>query len=70
VSTKPGQAQYEIRCDTVRGLYYKLQSSPSLTQPFTDDGPAFTQALDSTMFRTDATAAPRKFYKVISALAP
>jgi len=67
-TTAPGQ--YEIRCDTVRGLYYKLQSSPSLTQPFTDDGPAFTQALDSTMFRTDATAAPRKFYKVISALAP
>jgi hypothetical protein len=65
-----GVGQYEVRCDTVRGLYYKLQSSPSLTQPFTDDGPGLTRAFDSTMVRTDSTAAPQKFYKVISSLAP
>ena len=66
--TSPGQ--YELRCDTVRGLYYKLQSTLDLSQPFTDDGPGLTQALDSSMIRTDAPVVPQKFYRAIGALAP
>jgi len=31
----------EVRCDTLRGLFYKLQSTPDLTQPFTDDPGGF-----------------------------
>ena len=64
----PGQ--YELHCNTVRGLFYKLQSTLDLTQPFTDVGSGFTQAVDSPIINTDATAAPRKFYRFISSLGP
>ena len=63
-------AQYELRCNTVRGLYYKLQSTPDLTQPFTDYDTGYTQALDSSLIRTDATDATHKFYRAVGALAP
>jgi hypothetical protein len=64
----PGQ--YEVRCDTIRGLFYKLQSTTSLSLPFNDDVSGFSQALDSSMTRTDTTGAPQKFYRVIGGLAP
>ena len=66
----PSPGHYELRCNSVRGLFYKLQSTLDLTQPFTDVGPGFAQAIDSPMIRMDATAAPQKFYRFIGGLGP
>ena len=63
-------AQGELRCETVRGLYYKLQTTTDLTQPFVDDAAGFVQCLDSPILRTEPLTPPRKFYRYIRALAP
>ena len=60
----------ELRFDTRRGLYYKLQSTPSLSQPFTDEPGGFVQALDSPTFRPGGITGSQKFYRVVSGLAP
>jgi len=60
----------EISHDTLRGLFYKLQSRTDLSQPFTDDPAGFIQALDSSMVHDDNAAGAQKFFRVIGALAP
>ena len=60
----------EVRYNTLRGFFYKLQSTSDILQPFTDDPAEFTQALDSSLVRMDSLARPRKFYRVISASTP
>ena len=60
----------ELQWSATRGLFYKVQSTSSLSQPFTDEAGGFTQATDSTMLRTDATAVARKFYRILSAVSP
>jgi hypothetical protein len=62
-------ARCEVRCDTLRGFFYKLQSTPDLTQPFADDPAGFTRALDSSLVRTDLIAVA-KFYRAIRASSP
>ena len=62
--------QCELRFETLRGLYYKLQSTPDLTRSFTDDPAGFTQAYDSSMARIDNFAGSGKFYRVISSPGP
>jgi hypothetical protein len=60
----------EVRYSTLRGFFYKLQSTPDLNQSFTDDPAGFTQALDSSVVRIDNPVGPGKFYRVRSALTP
>lgn len=61
----------ELRCDTLRGFFYKLQSTPDLSQPFADEPGGFVQALDSSMVFTNSFAGPqKKFFRAINALAP
>ena len=60
----------ELRFDTRRGIYYKLQSAPNLLQPFADEPGGFVQALDSPTFRTDGIISSQKFYRVVSGLVP
>ena len=62
-------SQCELTCDTTRGLYYKLQSTTDLTQPFADDG-GFVQCVDSPAVVVRPIADPRKFYRYVRALAP
>ena len=59
-----------MRYNTLRGFFYKLQSTSDLSQPFADDSAGLTQALNSSIFRNESVASPRKFYRVVSALAP
>lgn len=59
----------ELRFDTLRGFYYKVQSTPDLTQPFADDPTGFIRALDSTMLRTSALSG-NQFFKIVRALTP
>src|SRR6185369_1249626 len=47
--------QCEVRYNTVRGLYYKLQSTPDLSEPFTDEPSTISQPFDAlTVARTNA----------------
>ena len=62
--------QCELRFNTLRGFYYKLQSTPDLSQSFADDPAGFTRAFDSSLFRVESAAGPRRFYRVITALEP
>ena len=62
--------QCELRFNTLRGFFYKLQSSPDLAQPFIDDSAGYGQATNSSMIRIDNVAGARKFYRVVSTLAP
>jgi hypothetical protein len=64
----PGQN--EVRCATLRGFFYKLQSTADLGQAFTADPAGFVLAFDSSMVRTDSVAGPSKFYRVICAASP
>jgi hypothetical protein len=60
----------ELSCNTLRGLYYKWQSTDNLYQPFGDLSPAFAQAVDSSMVLTDNPAIPARFYRIVSSLQP
>jgi hypothetical protein len=60
----------EFRYTTLRGFYYKLQSTTNLNQPFSDEDPAFSQAVDSSSARTNTLTGEAKLYRVVSALAP
>ena len=60
----------EVRFSTLRGLYYNLQSTADLTQPFLSDPAGFTQAVDSSIARLDTGPGPRKFYRVVTRLVP
>ena len=63
--------QCEVRYNTVRGLYYDLQSTIDLTQTFTNDPPGTSQPYDAlTVTRTNFVDGPRKFYRVVGRLVP
>lgn len=62
--------QCELRCDTVRGFFYKTQSTPDLRQPFRDDPAGFFQAVDAGLVRVDTFSGGMKFYRVIMANSP
>jgi hypothetical protein len=62
--------QYVVSCNTLRGFFYNLQSTPDLSQAFTNDPAGLTQALDSFIARTNSVAGPADFFRVISALGP
>jgi hypothetical protein len=65
-----GAGQTEVRCATVRGLYYKLQSTSDLSLPFKDDPTGFARAVDSQLVRTSSSPATATFYRVISSPTP
>jgi len=60
----------ELTFNTLRGLYYKLQSTADLGQPFTDEPGGSTLALNSSLVRTDLPVGDRKFYRVVPSLTP
>jgi hypothetical protein len=60
----------EVTYDTLRGFFYKLQSTPDLKQPFSDDSIEFVQAIDSSSVHLDNSSSLKKFYRLIRAFAP
>jgi hypothetical protein len=56
-----------VRCDTLRGFYYKLQTTSDLLHGFADDPAGFTQAVDSPTLLVDTSPNARKFYRLIRA---
>jgi hypothetical protein len=60
--------QHEVQFSTLRGLYYHLQSTSDLGQPFVTEPPAINLPFDAvSIARTNSFADPRKFYRVICA---
>jgi hypothetical protein len=60
----------QLSFNTVRGLYYKLQSTIDLTQPFSDEPGGAAQALEGWTQLTIQASGPQKFYRVAASLAP
>ena len=60
----------ETRFNTIRGMYYKVQFTADLNRPFIDDAAGITQALESSMVRTNSLSDSANFFRVISSLAP
>ena len=65
-----GHGSFEVRFDTLRGLFYKLQSTPDLSQPFTDEQPGFAQALNSSMAFPNSATGPQRYFRAVALLAP
>jgi hypothetical protein len=63
-------SQDELRCETVRGFGYQLQSTPSLTLLFTNEPGGFTMAVDTLTLSTNSTGGPAKFYRMIRSSTP
>ena len=62
--------QCELRYSTLRGFFYKVQSTPDLSLPFTDDPAAVIRAFDSSLVRVESASGARKFYRAVSSPAP
>jgi hypothetical protein len=61
----------EVRYNTLRGFYYKLQSTTNLNQAFADESGNSERILDPGTISTTNTAAPNsKFYRVAVGLTP
>lgn len=60
----------EVRYNTMRGLYYKLQSTPDLAQPFTDEPAGAIRAFEGSLAQTNTVSTGQKFYRVKSSLNP
>jgi hypothetical protein len=63
-------SQIQLSWPTLRGMYYKLQSTPDLTQPFTDSPSGFVQATDSSSVATNDASSGNGFYRVVRGLGP
>ena len=61
---------FQLRFTATRGVFYKLQSTTNMLQPFVDDPAGFLQAFDSPILITDSSAAPQRFYRVATSLVP
>ena len=60
-----GPNQCELRYNTVRGCYYKLQATSDLGHPFADLT-GFAQATNTVTTRLDGNSGSRKFFRVVS----
>ncbi len=60
----------ELSFNTLRGFYYKLQSTTSLSQPFVDEPETPTLAFGTTLAHTNAMVDPQRFYRVAPVLSP
>ena len=60
----------QLRYNVLRGLFYHLQSTPGISQPFVNDPSGSIQAVDSFIAVTTTLAGPQGFYRVMTAVAP
>jgi len=54
------------RCETVRGLHYRLQSAASPEEPFVDEAGGVFQATESPTRQRHDTAAGARFYRLVA----
>ncbi len=60
----------EVRHNTLRGFYYKLQSTTNLSNAFTDEPGGAKLALEGWLVSTNSAGAAQKFYRTASSLTP
>jgi len=65
-----GPGRNQLSCRTLRGLFYRIQSTASLETPFSNVASGGTLALDAWMLSTNAASGPQKFYRVVGSLTP
>ena len=53
----------ELKFNTVRGLFYKIQSTPDLNVPFADEPGAPVLSFDTSLKKTDSAPGAHKFYR-------
>jgi hypothetical protein len=63
-------AGVEVKFETLRGLYYKLQSTTSLGQAFTDEPGGFILATERSMISVQNPAGPAKFFRAVRSETP
>jgi hypothetical protein len=63
-------SECEVRCETLRGFQYKLQSTTNLSMAFVDEPGDAMLALDSSLVRTNAVLGGQKFYRAVRVLTP
>jgi hypothetical protein len=62
-------SECKIRYETVRGMYYKLQSTPDLSQPLADTT-SLVRATNSSVIRTENAVGAGNFYRVATSQNP
>ena len=65
-----GPGTNQLWCSTLRGLYYKLQTTTNLSGPFANLAGQGMLALEGWMVSTNTVADPQRFYRVVGSLTP
>jgi hypothetical protein len=60
----------QLQFSTVRGLFYKIQSTTDLNLPFSDEPGAPVLSFDTHLSATDSAAGAHKFYRAACLLMP
>jgi hypothetical protein len=60
----------QVRFNTLRGFFYKLQSTMSLDTPFVDDPGGYFQATDASITLTNGLVGACGFYRVVCSMTP
>ena len=70
LTIKPGAGGQEVRYDTLRGLYYKLQSTTDLNLPYVDEPGGFILATESSMVSIQNPTNSAKFFRTVRDVTP
>jgi len=71
VALRPmGAGTNQLSCNSVRGLYYKLQSTTDLHLPFRDEPGGATLAFDTSLTLANTITDQQKFYRITCSLMP
>jgi hypothetical protein len=65
---KLNSSQGQVRYNTIRGMYYKLQGSTNLSQPFVDVSGSAILAVDSSLAITNGLTNAGTFYRAVRSL--
>jgi hypothetical protein len=60
----------EVRFNTIRGMHYRMHSSPSVNGPYSDGGSSAEVAFESHIVTTNTAADAQRFIRVSSSLTP
>jgi len=60
----------EVQCTTLRGLYYRIQSTTNLNDAFVDEPGGATLAFEESLRRTNSISGQQKYYRAAASLTP
>jgi hypothetical protein len=62
--------RHEVRIETLRGLYYKLESATDLNTGFDDDRAGLELTKETSIARTNSAAGPAMYYRAAASTTP